>query len=683
MAKSIINQLIDVADLEMLLNPSSIAGAEGGSVSTITNGYGAASIATNAVKPTIHRAVRPSSTDELRMVGTSNQHMSVTGVTWPGTGFTLMMVVRVDRASPTASHNIFGGASNNPNIYFRLGVNRLTCFDNGAPREFGPGGTGNPTSWSGAGGAFQGLNQYNIVFIRRSGTNWIGDVNGERHTLTTASSIPDITTLHIGGPVAILYGGIALAAGWDRVLTDGEVDTLSTALRAHFIWEPIPKGKPAILGAGDSIIHGDYCTATTFNANRLLRKGMDDATAIPAAYRRLTEFAIPSAQFTGLQTTFTGGYNVLLPSDALRPFVFVFAGTNDTALGGVSGLNTELRLDDFAVAIKARNPNAKVVALTMLPRSPGTWEAARTAFNTDVLTNTTNLTGRLYSKDSGANYDYVLDIAANTNIGEAGDYSNTTYYHTDGIHPNNGGHAEIAADVKVALEYLYALSSGEPEVTAVSVADANCQAGDTVTLAATVTVTGGASQAVTWTVFSGNGSINPTTGVFDSAGMVAGNTSVVRARSVYDPYWFDDATVTIVADVAPTITGAATNAAGTQTTVTPSEDVLYPSPLPAHWSLTADGSPVAISAVELTNGEIILTHTQVYDTDTLLLAYLGGANVIEDTTGNDLAAVSNIAVTNNSTEPEPVASTRDPLGIERLGGLVTGGGNILSRLPRG
>lgn len=108
---------------------------------------------------------------------------------------------------------------------------------------------------------------------------------------------------------------------------------------------------------------------------------------------------------------------------------------NDDLTGAISryvAWCNQVRADGYAV-----------VACTVLPRSnvgtPAGFEANRISFNTYVRNN--------YSAFAEA----LADIAANTDIGEAGDETNATYYSGDNVHLSNAGYAIVAQIVLDAL----------------------------------------------------------------------------------------------------------------------------------------------------------------------------------------------------------------------------------------
>lgn len=128
------------------------------------------------------------------------------------------------------------------------------------------------------------------------------------------------------------------------------------------------------------------------------------------------------------------------PTDGRRPVVAAWGGTNNLKIGE-TGAATHTKYSDYLKARKAAG--FTTLAVTMLPRSDAGvdagYETQRQAFNTAVRTN-----WRGYA-------DRLVDLAADTRIGDAGDETNTTYFHTDLVHLNNTGRGIVAAAYRDAL----------------------------------------------------------------------------------------------------------------------------------------------------------------------------------------------------------------------------------------
>jgi lysophospholipase L1-like esterase len=114
----------------------------------------------------------------------------------------------------------------------------------------------------------------------------------------------------------------------------------------------------------------------------------------------------------------------------------VMIGTN----AGFSAGEYTLLLN-YCTTRKAANAGIKIVVITGTPRSPGASEAARQTFNTSIRNQTT------------PPWDAIADWGNDANMGQAGQYSNTTYY-ADGLHPTDAGHDVGMSYVKTAVNSL-------------------------------------------------------------------------------------------------------------------------------------------------------------------------------------------------------------------------------------
>lgn len=102
----------------------------------------------------------------------------------------------------------------------------------------------------------------------------------------------------------------------------------------------------------------------------------------------------------------------------------------------------------YRLCSRMRRQGWTVVVLTVLPRSdastPAGFEAARQVVNADL-----RVSARL-----GQQFDVLVDVAADTRIGDAGDELDTTYYNADKVHMIGAGYALISTAVKDAVDTL-------------------------------------------------------------------------------------------------------------------------------------------------------------------------------------------------------------------------------------
>lgn len=124
--------------------------------------------------------------------------------------------------------------------------------------------------------------------------------------------------------------------------------------------------------------------------------------------------------------------DALYDTNAKINLCWAWMGTNDMQYG-VNPNIAYRRYRDYCLRRKYKG--FKVMAFTVLPRSDGGglagFETKRQAFNTLVRNNYTQFAERL------------VDVAANTTIGDSGDENNTTYYQSDKVHLTAAGQTII------------------------------------------------------------------------------------------------------------------------------------------------------------------------------------------------------------------------------------------------
>jgi lysophospholipase L1-like esterase len=125
--------------------------------------------------------------------------------------------------------------------------------------------------------------------------------------------------------------------------------------------------------------------------------------------------------------------NVLGSPYFSKDVIIAWEGTNSLN-AGVDATTAYNSMVTYCLARKAAG--AKVIVGTCLPRSsvgvPGDFNAQRATYNTLIRNN--------YQFFS----DAILDVAADSRIGDDGDETNTTYYAGDNVHLNNTGYSVIA-----------------------------------------------------------------------------------------------------------------------------------------------------------------------------------------------------------------------------------------------
>lgn len=155
------------------------------------------------------------------------------------------------------------------------------------------------------------------------------------------------------------------------------------------------------------------------------------AVSLPGPEHR--NIAIGGYSLTQLAQNATTMVDSLL-ADQSKKVHAVWIGTNDLAAPLGTGAEIYALMADYCTARRAAGWDALIVG-TILPRSnaglPAGFEARRQEFNT-----------LLRADYSFA--DALMDVAADTRIGDAGDELDTTYYNIDRVHLVEAGSAVVA-----------------------------------------------------------------------------------------------------------------------------------------------------------------------------------------------------------------------------------------------
>lgn len=267
---------------------------------------------------------------------------------------------------------------------------------------------------------------------------WVN--GGIRVAAPVATPVTPTVSTMLGKASTVTNGGdVFEAIIFNRTLSTIELDMVGRYLakRTALTWTPIA-GPVSKLGPL-LVMEGDSQTASTNGTSGT----------------NLTEHVAALLRTVRVVNVGTGGHTINTMAgqsdwqiDALRsdraPSILTFwAGTNDL-YGGDTGATAYA--DYVSFATNRRNNGFAVIAFTILPRSdagtPGGYETERQTFNTLI-----RASWRQYA-------DALVDVAADTAIGDAGDEANTTYYHTDLVHLNNTGRARVAALIDTAIRTL-------------------------------------------------------------------------------------------------------------------------------------------------------------------------------------------------------------------------------------
>ena len=204
-------------------------------------------------------------------------------------------------------------------------------------------------------------------------------------------------------------------------------------------------------------------------------------------------------------------------------------GVNDLA----SSLAT-IKASLSTIYATAKAAGLRVAQTTITPDGNAGHEANRTALNAWIRAKT------------DTNIDYVVEVA---DVVETARDSGTwkTNYSSDNVHPSPTGHAAIATAVGTALMADIALADNLPTYESVTItngATAEVSGEDTLQLAATVQGTNSPSQTVTWSIVSGSGTVNGSTGLFTAPGAGQSDKTTVVKATAADGTTYDTISIT-------------------------------------------------------------------------------------------------------------------------------------------
>jgi hypothetical protein len=221
---------------------------------------------------------------------------------------------------------------------------------------------------------------------------------------------------------------------WDRVLSEQEIEAHTRYVSNKFdttLYKPTHN----IIFDGNSLAFGHGGIETHFIPEVMddLSLRMENASNLGQAARTITDMVDDfSTRIAPLYiSSIHSDFNVVVGWEI----------TNELVVLGASTAAIQQALQDYAAA--ARAAGFKVVLVTCLPRTTVggqnvTFEAQRQTINAWLVSN------------PGGFCDAVADVASDTDIGEAGDNLNGTYY-SDGLHLTDAGYAKAAPYISAAI----------------------------------------------------------------------------------------------------------------------------------------------------------------------------------------------------------------------------------------
>jgi lysophospholipase L1-like esterase len=195
---------------------------------------------------------------------------------------------------------------------------------------------------------------------------------------------------------------------------------------------------------------------------------LNQGTVLSPTYPGVALAAL-GASWTGINGGHSGDQIADLTSDAAdvddhydagrsQNILAVMIGTNDLGTGSKNATTLTAAVKTYCLARQGAGWGVVLVRPPSCNYSGNDIDAALASYATLCLADPTF-------------YDSFVDLGNNHHIGDAGDYNDTTYFHTDKIHLVDAGLAEIGADVAAAITTLTTASltaSGTIEVGAAS-----------------------------------------------------------------------------------------------------------------------------------------------------------------------------------------------------------------------
>jgi lysophospholipase L1-like esterase len=264
--------------------------------------------------------------------------------------------------------------------------------------------------------------------------DWYTNGVGTRHTTWCADNRGLTGGLTIG---ALSTGGSAWAGliygvhVFNAVHADSEVEYMLAGMKDRFFGPLTPA--PGAHGSNPTVVvcDGDSLTAGiggTAYPTQL-------ATLLGASYA-VTQHGVSAQTLGEVMNDCEAQADLSISSSAVENVYVQWAGTNDNYYG----LSADQIIGRITCAVERRLARGwdRVLLLTMLPRSdagtPGTFESKRQTINTAIRAMATSQVK-------------IVDVAADTRIGDAGDELDTTYYAADKVHMNTTGYGVIAQAV--------------------------------------------------------------------------------------------------------------------------------------------------------------------------------------------------------------------------------------------
>ena len=214
--------------------------------------------------------------------------------------------------------------------------------------------------------------------------------------------------------------------------------------------ENTPDDLPDWSGAS-AVFVGDSITAANQYTERFYYEHLKDSLSFGSVQKQATSGSCISAKsdYGNGNSPLIGRYQSIPNGD----LIVIFMGTNDfghaTPLGSITD-TTDISfygaLNIIIPGIQATYPNSQIVMVTPLHRTTTTSSGMTSA--SDSTQNKAGATLADYVnaiKDICNKYDlYIIDLFSEAELDPNNETVKTTYFNSDGLHPNTAGHEKIA-----------------------------------------------------------------------------------------------------------------------------------------------------------------------------------------------------------------------------------------------